>query len=94
MEHFCFQFSFLEKLWRNVHTIINVSLGHRIVLTWDMALLGIVALNNVSTNKIQRINMIILLAKLSISKSKYGSGIDPALILETEIDKRNFQIPN
>ena len=94
LEHFFFQCSLLEKLWRNVHTIINVFLGRRIVLTWDMALLGIVTLNNVSTNKIQRINMIILLAKLSISKSKYGSGIDPALILETEIDKRTLQIPN
>ena len=59
-----------------------------------MALLGIVALGNISRNKLKRINITILLAKLSISKSKYGSGIDPALIFDNEINKRNIHTPN
>ena len=94
LEHFFFHCTLLEKLWRNVHNMINVLLGHRIDLTWNMALLGIVALRNISKNKLKGINMIILLAKLSISKSKYGSGIDPALIFDNEINKRNIQTRN
>ena len=90
LEHFFFQCTLLEKLWENVHNMINGLLGHRIDLTWNMALLGIVERRNISKKKLKWINMIVLLAKLSISKSKYGSGIDPALIFDNEINKRNL----
>ena len=92
LNHFFYYCAKLNQLWTKVETMLHMLLGHRLRINWEIALFGILALENVPQNKIQKINLIILLAKLSISKSKYDSKIDPHIIFESEVTIRNLQL--
>ena len=80
LEHFFFHCALLDKLWREVDNLISSIVGHRIELTWVKALFGVLTLRDVTKNNICKIHFIILLAKLAVSKSKYGSHIEPSFI--------------
>ena len=92
MEHFFFSCSLVNKVWVHVNNIINIVLGHRNNVDWKSALFGFLSIRDASKQKIKLINLIILLAKLSISKAKYGKQRDPYLILENELRIREIKI--
>ena len=89
LEHFFFHCALLDKLWSDVDNMITAVVGQRIDLSWDKALFGVLAPRDINSN-VRKINLIILLAKLAVSKSKYGSGLEPSLIFENELRLRNI----
>ena len=88
--HFFFECSTLNKLWKQVKSIIFVETGAKFILKWEHVLLGVMSIEGVSKSKVKQINHIILLAKLSISKAKFSNNIDPSLTFEYELSKRNI----
>ena len=88
--HFFYQCQVVKKLWKQVNSNINIITGQKFTLTWEHAILGVLEIKGVSKRKIKVINLIILLAKLSISKSKYGSEINPHIIYENELNYRKL----
>ena len=94
IEHFFFECFKLKNIWKEVKKLINSYIGFNIDLTWDRAILGILKLENASFKQIKKINLIILLAKMSISKSKYGTGADPCIIFENELLLRGLECHN
>ena len=90
LEHFFFHCALLDKLWSDVDNMITAVAGQRIDLSWDKALFGVLAPRDINRNNVRKINLIILLAKLAVSKSKYGSGLEPSLIFENELRLRNI----
>ena len=92
MEHFFFSCSLVYKVWVHVNNLINILLGHRKNVDWKSAMFGFLSIEGATKRKINRINLIILLAKLSISKAKYGKQRDPYLILENELNIRQMHI--
>ena len=71
--------------------MIKFILGKNIQISWDMAILGIISLANVKKEKLNLVNLIILIAKMAITKYKYGDKTDPFLIFENEIQQRNIK---
>ena len=59
-------------------------------LTWDRVRLGITSLDNISKVKLKTINLIILIAKLAITKANYGKQRDPHLVFEDEMRVRKL----
>ena len=94
IEHFFFECFKLKNIWKEVKKLINSYIGFNIDLTWDRAILGILKLENASLKQIKKINLLILLAKMSISKSKYGTGADPCIIFENELLLRGLECHN
>ena len=91
IEHFFFECFKLKTIWKEVRQFINSYIGFNVDITWDRAILGILNLENTSFKQIKKINFIILLAKMSISKSKYGTGTDPSIIFENELRLRGLE---
>ena len=91
LEHFFYFCKKLKHMWAMVENIINIIIGKRYRLTWENVILGILSIDNVKKIDIKRINLIIMLAKLSVSKFKYGEKRDPLFILEHEMLLRNIQ---
>ena len=94
IEHFFFECFKLKNIWKEVKLFINSYIGFNIDLTWDRVILGILKLENASFKQIKKINLIILLAKMSISKSKYGTGADQCIIFENELLLRGLECHN
>ena len=85
IEHFFFHCAKLDRFWHYVENIISGLVSKRISLTWKDAILGITSIDGLSGQKLDLVNLVILLSKQSISKFKYGSRQDPCLILEHEL---------
>ena len=92
LEHFFYFCKKVKPLWEKVENMINIILGKKHRLSWENVILGVLSIENANKHKIKRINLIILLAKLSVSKAKYGEKRDPILILENELLQRNIKI--
>ena len=90
LEHFFFHCKTLQKLWVQVSKYINKHTGSNIVLTWDKVILGCLNLKQLTQQKQKTINLIILIAKLSITKVNYGKQHDPCLVFEEEMRIRNL----
>ena len=90
LEHFFYHCNSLRKLWHLVNTHINIVLDRNFILNWEHALFGISSIDNVSKNKLKSINLLILIAKLTVSKTKYGKSEDPCLVFENELSLRGI----
>jgi len=90
LTHFFVQCSALEKLWKQVRSIIFIKTGKSLTLGWEHVILGITSLEGVSKNNIRVMNEILLLAKLAVSRSKHGGGVDPVLLFEHELNIRHI----
>ena len=90
IDHFFFFCSKRKKIWNLVESNILYLLSKRLKLTWQDAILGVLPSDRYSKQELKTINIIILLAKLSISKSEYGSKQDPCIILENELSVRGI----
>ena len=92
LQHFFFHCASVQEVWVKVVNLFNIITGKQFLLTWDQVTLGILPSAHVRPKTANKLNMIILLAKLAISKSKYGSGIKPAVIFENELNFRKIDI--
>jgi hypothetical protein len=93
----CNQIEFIEKkfatcedvkpLWLHVEQTFNAIQGHRVYLTVKDILLGY---EHTNWYKYKTLNKLILVAKLSISKYKYGDYPNLILLFERECRWRNI----
>ena len=90
LEHFFFYCRKVTSLWVEVQRIVSIFIDKHIKLNVGNVLLGFVPRERISQSKMNKINLLILLAKLACSKSKYGSKIEPKILFENELAIRNI----
>lgn len=88
IEHFFFGCSVVEPLWRHVQYIIAAKTDLTITLDAKSVLLGIISFENVSSKSLCIINHLILIAKMCISKYRYGTPVNLVLMYEREVSLR------
>ena len=89
IEHMFAQCTALNGFWNAVSCCINGYTGVNIQLTTPEILFGVAySTRNLTKSVIDKINHIILVAKMSISKFRYGKPMGIKLIFETEIELR------
>ena len=90
LEHFFLYCRKVTSLWVEVQRIVSIFIDKHIKLNVGNVLLGFVPRERISQSKMNKINLLILLAKLACSKSKYGSKIEPKILFENELAIRNI----
>ena len=90
IEHFFCDCITVRQLWSVLETKIELILGQNLVITEIFKLFGVTALD-VPACFVNKINHLLLLAKLCISKFKYGSYHDIVQLFEYEIELRGLE---
>ena len=89
IEHFFFTCSKISGLWEHVKRIILMRTGQTLNITTDIALLGFIG----ESKHRGTINYLLTLAKMCISKYRYGEGFPIVLIFERELMIRDQLTP-
>ena len=89
-EHFFFQCNSTRQLWEEVEKTILYTQGVNIKLDITQVMTGYYNKSKSSEETIDKINHIILIAKMVISKAKYGKTRNMALLLQHELYVRGF----
>ena len=84
IEHFFWRCKKLKQFWKNVENAILSKTGSNIIITEKVALFGY-EVNNMKTVVNKTINHIILIAKMTISKFKYGKALDINCMFDSEM---------
>ena len=87
-EHFFFQCKSTKQLWEEVEKTILYTQGVRISLDFADVMTGYFNKSIHSQGTIDKINYIILIAKMVISKVKYGKSRNMVLLLQNELHMR------
>ena len=90
MEHFFFYCTLIKPLWLEIQTDIQLRFGIPIKFTDKMVITGIVQMDGCSKYLLDKINHLIAIGKLTISKYKYGKKRLLLAIYETECNIRNI----
>ena len=90
VEHFFYYCIKRKKLWNLVERYISVYFSKNFQVTWSEAILGVMAIDGCKKEDLNAINTIFFLAKQSVSKSVYGSHLDPCVIFENELRNRKL----
>ena len=89
IEHFFCDCITVRPLWSVLETKIELILGQNFVITEIFKLFGVTAVD-VPACFVDKINHLLLLAKMCISKFKYGSYHDIVLLFEYELELRGL----
>ena len=90
MEHFFFSCEKVKPLWQEIQRDIQAFLNVEIKLTQEMVILGVTDYQGTTAEVRKKINWVIAIGKMVISKFKYGK---PRNILEIyETDSRHRQL--
>jgi hypothetical protein len=92
LEHFFWKCIHLKDYWKKIEGIIYKLIGKRIAVTEEIVLFGY-NLPFYDQKEVKEINYIILIAKICISKFKYGDGLDISYIFDYELGLRWRQGP-
>ena len=92
IEHAFYQCTKLENFWRNVKQYILINYDWRLEINEKIALFGVSKAEIEDAEIRKKVNHIILIAKLAISKYKYGKCKNLALIFEAELKMRSHKI--
>jgi len=89
-EHFFFYCNQVRKIWEEVENLIATILNKRIYLGVRDVMLGIIKESGIGKADLLKVNHIILVGKMVISKIKYGPKKYPLETLEHELKLRNL----
>ena len=92
MEHAFYQCTKLENFWTNVKQYILINYDWRLEINEKIALFSGSKAETEDAEIRKKVNHIILIAKLAISKYKYGKCKNLALIFEAELKMRSHEI--
>ena len=73
IEHFFFDCKIVSKLWKEVEREIQRLFSVKIQLSAERVFLGIISHKYVQKKDLEKINHILLITKMTISKYKYGN---------------------
>lgn len=90
LEHFFFYCKNNLLIWTEIENMINCKAGKCFKLEAEHVMLGITKINGVSSGVISWINHIILVAKMIISKIRYGPNIAPKTRIDMELKIRGL----
>ena len=95
IEHFFFTCPTIKYMWNHVSALFKQVFKINIMLNEKIALFGIVGTEVYGLNKeqINIANNIILIAKMCISKYRYGTPINLITMIEYEMRIRNINYP-
>ena len=91
IEHFFYECNEIKPIWRLVESAIKETVDTNITINQTIALLGYHE-DNVSKLEHQKINHLIIIAKMCISKFRYGTRSKINLIWERELQLRKHYI--
>ena len=91
IEHAFYQCKELNKFWKDVKQHILIKTETQIDITETIALFGIPKTREINTDTRHEINHILLIAKMAISKYKYGKIKNLNIIFETDLQLRNMK---
>ena len=93
IEHFFYDCAVCQPLWQHVENWLTSIIGKRVNIDAKMALCGLFKIENLGKTERQIINFFILIAKLCISKFKYGTPTNIIYLYERELILRKNQLP-
>ena len=88
-EHFFFHCEKIKRVWDSVETRFYIKFGTNIHISDVEALLGIEIAPHLTKMQLRYLNHLILIAKMCISKFKYGTQLEILYIFEKECLSRN-----
>eukprot|EP00916_Digyalum_oweni_P006123 GHVL01010556.1.p1 GENE.GHVL01010556.1~~GHVL01010556.1.p1 ORF type:complete len:229 (-),score=2.89 GHVL01010556.1:211-897(-) len=88
IEHFFYDCSKVKPLWKHVENTILDKTGVRVKLNAKSVLLGVVCVENAGNVCLDIINHLVLIAKMCISKFRYGTPVNLTLMFENEMKLR------
>ena len=93
IEHFFFYCSKCIPLWKHVENVLMVLLERRVIIDVKSVIFGM--LKDDSLHQVERklVNLSILVAKMCISKFKYGTSVNIIHLFDSELLMRHKQIP-
>ena len=94
IEHFFFHCKRLDGFWKCVEQYIFLKTERKIIIDEKVALFGVLGcdLHESKGTTANNINMVLLVAKMCISKVKYGIARSPKVVFETEMAVREKYI--
>ena len=90
IEHMFFHCNSIQRLWKEIETIINTQINVQVNITEEMAILGITEIIGVSHRKVTKINHLLSIGRMVISKYRHGPKRNLIEILETDLKMRKF----
>lgn len=90
IEHAFFKCKQLESFWRSVGQLILAKTDTHIDISEKVALFGLPKMKEVTTDTRKQINLILLVARMAISKFKYGKVKNLELIFNTDLQLRKL----
>ena len=94
IEHFFFHCKRLEGFWKYVEQYTFLKTERKIIIDEKVALFGVLGCDLYESKgaTANNINMVLLVAKMCISKVKYGIARSPMIAFETEMAVREKYI--
>jgi hypothetical protein len=90
IEHFFFDCNKIKPVWNCVHDAFYAKFGKNVTLSQKEALLGVLDRHDMTSVMRQFLNHLILIAKMSISKYRYGTPILIQVIFKREVTLRKL----
>ena len=92
IEHFFFNCLVLRRLWETVSSTLNAIFGKRLDISRESVIFGWLYLEGLNKTQLAKANELLLVAKLCVSKYKYGKTMAPQYLFENEIRLRNLHV--
>ena len=89
IEHAFYQCAKLKEFWKNIKQQILIKYNRRVEIDEKVALFGASKTEIENAEIRKKVNHTILIAKLAISKYKYGKYKNLEMIFETELEMRS-----
>ena len=84
LEHFFFSCRKVQPLWEEIKKDLQLVCGRTVNIKEEMVLCGIVRLDGINKIKLEKVNLIIAVGRLTVSKYKYGKMRNILQIYEME----------
>lgn len=90
IEHFFYRCDIIKRLWQYIERMVNMEFGTNVKLTEQIVLFGLVdkSVFKLSKDQLKELNKLIMIAKMCISKFRYGVPIDIVIMFEKETKLR------
>ena len=92
LEHFFFLCPFVTVLWDEVKKEINMYMGLNITLDEKIIILGANLIPRINNKNVVHINNVLAVAKLAISKYRYGPKRPILDIYQTDVNMRSIWV--
>ena len=93
IEHFFYFCTKCVTLWKHVESILSCILERRLVISAQDAILGVLHCEDSHSKELELINICILVAKMCVSKYKYGKPYHLPIMFDSEMRLRVKQLP-